>query len=136
MSPKEQLNVLAISHYVVGGLHALFGSFGLIHVSFGVAILLGLFPNESRAAAGPEMAMAAIFAIIGSIVVAAGWTLGIVTILSGRRIARRRSRKFSIIVGAINCALLPFGTTLGIFTLILLSKDSIIQEYGESPAPI
>ncbi len=134
MTPKEQLNLLAIFHYVVGGLHALFGSFGLIHVSFGVAILFGLFPKESHAAGGPEMAMAAIFVIIGGTLVVASWTLGAATILSGRRIAQRRSRKFSVIVGAINCALIPLGTTLGIFTLILLNRREADQEYGELPA--
>jgi nitrate reductase gamma subunit len=134
MTPKEQLNLLAIFHYVVGGIHALFGSFGLIHVSFGAAILFGLFPKTSHTAAGPEMAMAAIFVIIGGTIVAASWTIGAVTILSGRRIAQRRSRKFSIIVGAINCAILPFGTTLGIFTLILLNRREAELEYGEIPA--
>lgn len=135
MSPKEQLNLLAIFHYVVGGLHALFGSFGLIHVSLGAAILFGLFPKESHAAARPEMVVAAIFVIVGGTIVAASWTLGAFTILSGRRIAQRRSRKFSVIVGAINCAIIPLGTTLGIFTLILLNRREADEEYGEVPAP-
>lgn len=35
MSRNEQIRILSIFHYVVGALHALFGSFGLIHFSSG-----------------------------------------------------------------------------------------------------
>jgi len=135
MTLKEQLNLLSIFHYVVGGLHALFGSFGLIHFTIGLCVLFGGFGSMAQTPPGnePPAFIGLFFAIFGAVFVLLGWTLGTLTILSGRRIAQRRARKFSIVIGAINCAMFPFGTTLGVFTLILLTRDPVVREYGEIP---
>ena len=37
---EEQLRLLAVFHYVVGGLIALFAGFGLIYLTIGVAMLV------------------------------------------------------------------------------------------------
>lgn len=136
MSPREQLNLLTIFHYVVGGLHALFGSFGLIHFTIGLCMLFGGFGSIAPTSPGhePPMFIGLFFTIFGAGFVLFGWTLGALTILSGRRIAQRRTRKFSVVIGAINCAMFPFGTTLGVFTLILLNRREADLEYGEIPA--
>ncbi|MBN8711180.1 MAG: hypothetical protein BGO12_16930 [Verrucomicrobia bacterium 61-8] len=136
MTPKEQLNLLAIFHYVVGGLHALFGSFGLIHFTIGLCMLFGGFGSMSQTHPGsePPAFIGLFFAIFGAVFVLFGWTLGALTILSGRKIAQRRARKFSVVMGAINCAMFPFGTTLGVFTLILLNRREADLEYGALPA--
>lgn len=135
MTPKEQLNLLAIFHYVVGGLHALFGSFGLIHLTMGLCMLFGGFGSmvQTNPANEPPAFIGLFFAIFGAVFVLFGWSLGLLTIISGRKIAQRKARKFSIVMGAINCAMFPFGTTLGVFTLILLSSAKGIQEYSEPP---
>ena len=70
-----------------------------------------------------------LFALVGGAIILFGWTLGILTILSGRFIARRIHRTFSIVMGAINCALFPFGTVLGVFDIILLTKDELKRQY-------
>jgi len=136
MTPKEQLNLLAIFHYVVGGLHALFGSFGLFYVAFGLFIVLGGFSNmpHSNAESAPPAFFGVIPVVFGVVFVLIGWSLALLTIISGRRIARRKSRKFSIVVGAINCAIFPFGTALGVFTLILLVSAAGEREYEGFPA--
>ncbi len=136
MTPKEQLNLLAIFHYVVGGLHALFGSFGLFYLAVGLFIVLGGFANmpHSNAESAPPAFIGIIPVIFGAVFVFIGWSLALVTIISGRKIAQRKSRKFSIVVGAINCAIFPFGTTLGVFTLIQLVSAQGEREYGEIPA--
>jgi len=36
---------------------------------------------------------------------------------------------FSFIFAAILCGLFPFGTVLGVFTIIVLSKDSVKKIY-------
>jgi hypothetical protein len=66
---------------------------------------------------------------MGSTLVALGWTLGILTILSGRWMAKRRRRIFSLVIAGINCASFPFGTVLGVFTFIILLRPSVKQMY-------
>lgn len=38
---------------------------------------------------------------------------------------------FSIIMGGVNCAMLPLGTVLGVFDLVLLTKEETRRLYGE-----
>lgn len=54
------------------------------------------------------------------------------TFISGRCLARRRNRLFSFVMAAFLCMFMPFGTVLGIFTIIVLSRESVKRLY-ESP---
>lgn len=130
MNLNEQLRLLSIFHYVVGGLHALFASFGLIHFFIGLSIILYPAGWAEGNGGGPPPLFGFLFAGIGAVFVLAGWILGGLTILSGRFISRRVHRTFSIVMGAVNCALFPFGTVLGVFDIILLTKDETKQLYA------
>lgn len=68
------------------------------------------------------------FALFGGIFVLFGWVLGFLTILSGRYIAQRRNRTFSIAMGAVNCTMVPFGTVIGVFDIVLLTNAEVIKE--------
>jgi hypothetical protein len=125
---EEHLRLLAIFHYVVAGIGALFASFPLIHVAVGLALFFG----SSFAPKGnglPPQWFGLIFVVIGGVVVALGWTAAICTFISGRYLAKRRKRMFSFVMAAIMCMFMPFGTVLGIFTIIVLSKESVQQLY-------
>ncbi len=130
MNLVEQLRLLGIFHYVAGGLHFLFGSLGLIHLSIGLGLMMGSKDLIGAGTAPFPPMFGLLFAVAGGTFVLFGWTLGILTIASGRCIAARKKRTFSIVMGAINCAMVPFGTALGVFTLILLTKDETIQLYS------
>ncbi|MDB6020061.1 MAG: hypothetical protein JWR19_4550 [Pedosphaera sp.] len=54
---------------------------------------------------------------------------GALNLLSGLFLRQRRHRTFSIVVGALNCLQIPFGTALGVFTLIVLSRNSVRAAY-------
>ena len=125
----DQLRLISIFHYVVGGIHLFGSSFALIHFVLGLLMILrpGMFGNNP-----PPPFLGVLFTAIGGAVIVCGWTLGICTIFSGRCIQRRVRRTFSIIIAAINCALVPFGTALGVFTLIVLMRDSVRRLYGAS----
>jgi hypothetical protein len=60
---------------------------------------------------------------------------GMLTFIAGRFIHRRVNRTFSIVIAGINCLHFPFGTALGIFTLIVLTRDSVIRLYADSKPP-
>jgi hypothetical protein len=69
---------------------------------------------------------------IGSLVLLFGWTIGLMSIISGRRITARRSRVFSMVVAGINCISFPLGTALGVFTIIVLSKATVKTMYEQA----
>lgn len=62
-----------------------------------------------------------------------GWTLGALTALSGRYIQQRKNRIFSIVIGCVNCIMVPVGTVLGVFDLVLLTNTEVVKEYQEKP---
>ena len=118
---EQNLNLLSVFHYVVAGLTALFSCIFIVHIAMGVAMLSGVFDSKDA----PPRIFAWLFIVIPAFAMLCGWTLSVLIIMAGRRLKRRVSRTFCIVVAALECINMPFGTILGIFTLIVLSKDQV-----------
>ena len=73
--------------------------------------------------------MVAIAAAIGALWVLGALVFGILTIVSGRYIAQKRHKNFSIVIGAISCLFMPLGTALGVFTIITLGNKEVLDLY-------
>lgn len=118
---EEHLNLLSMFHYVVGGLTILGSCVFLIHVGMGIAMLSGALDDGKEA---PPRAVGWLFVGLGSAAILIGWTIGILMIIAGRKLCRRVSRTF--------CLVQPLGTILGIFTLIVLTRDSVTKLFAEN----
>jgi len=128
----KQLDLLSIFHFVLGGILALFSCFPFMHVIMGVLIVSGKFFEGTESSQPPPNAFGWIFIIMGSLFILCGWTLSVFIIIAGFKLKKRRNRMFCMVIGAIECVFMPFGTVLGVFTLIALNKESIKQTYGQS----
>ncbi len=130
----EYLDMLAIAHYVVGGLGFLCASFPLIHVTvFGAMALHPEWAHQGKAnAEGPPTFFFGAFAIMAACMVLLGYIAAGLTIYSGRQIKQRRRRMFSIVMAGLMLIFQPLGTVLGVFTLIMLLRDSVKQLYEEA----
>ena len=53
----------------------------------------------------------------------------VLNIFSARFMKQRRHRTFSLVVGGMNCLNAPLGTVLGVFTLLVLMRDSVRASY-------
>jgi len=127
MTQDEQyLDVLAIFHYVIGGLVALFSCFPLIYVALGVALVLGLLDGEN----GPPAIAGWFFILIPAIFILAGWTLAGCVIAAGRKLQQRKSHTFCLVVAGVECIFMPFGTVLGVLTILVLLKEPIRQLFA------
>lgn len=140
----EHLRLLSVFHYVVGGLTALIGCFPLIHLSIGIAMLSGAIPVDNPARPGespfPVQMFGLMFTIIPLIIIAIFWTLAICMIVAGRRLSSHRSYTFCLVVAGLMCMMAPLGTVLGVFTIIVLMRDSVKSLFtgaspGETAAP-
>ena len=127
----EHLGLLAILHYVFGGFHILISCVGIVHITIGLLMSTNsaMFGNNP-----PPSWVGTLLMVIGGVVILLGWAWGICVIYSGRCIARRQHRTFSIVIAALSCASFPFGTALGIFTLIVLLSDSVRRLYDSQRA--
>lgn len=124
---NEHLNLLAIFHFIVGGITALFSCIPLLHVAMGVAMLFGLF-DEGSAEPVP-VAFAWLFIVFPAIFILCGWILAAFIITAGRKLNKRKSRTFCLIIAGLECLLIPFGTILGVFTITVLMRESVINTF-------
>lgn len=122
---ERNLDLLATFHYVVGGIGVFFALFPLIHLFIGIAIITGSIPTGSAESGNhpPPDVFGYMFAIIGGAFFLIGQACAWLTIYSGRLLKTRRKRKFSFVFACIQCAFFPFGTVLGVFTIIVLNKE-------------
>jgi hypothetical protein len=120
----EHLKLLSIFHYVVGGLAALFAFFPVIYVAVGVLAVYAPGTMDSEGDALPAM-FGWIFIVIGAGLMLLGWAFAVFTILTGRYLARQVHYLFCMVIAAIECMFMPFGTVLGVFTIIVLAKPSV-----------
>ena len=133
---EEHLRLLAIFHYVVGGIMAFFACFGLIYVAMGlVFVSTPQAFNPARAAGPPPEVFGLLFAVVGGVVVLVGWTVAALLIFAGRSLARRKRYVFCLVMAAIACLFMPLGTVLGVFTLIVLMRPSVKALFSAAPLP-
>lgn len=122
----EHLRLLAIFHYVVGGLAGLFSLFPGMHLAMGIWMASGTFPD-----ADPQVRyMGWFFIAIASVVILTGLTFAVMIVLAGRNLAAHTHYMFCLVIAAIECAFAPFGTVLGVFTIIVLQRPSVKQLFG------
>ena len=134
MTQDEQyLDLLSIFHYVVAALTAAFSCIFLIHVAIGVAMLAGAFDGGRDA---PPRAFGWLFILGPSVFILMGWALAAFMIAAGRRLKRRTSRTFCLVVAGVECAAMPFGTVLGVFTIVVLMKESVRQLFAARRPPV
>lgn len=127
---EEHLRLLGIFHYVVGALTALFALFPLIHFSLGLFFVLAP-PHSTQQQAGPPPAIIGwLFMIIGGTLFLLGESFAACVFAAGRFIRSRRRYWFVFIVACLQCAFFPFGTVLGVFTIVVLSRPSVKQIFG------
>ena len=120
---EHYLNLLGIFQYVVGGMTAFFACFPIIHLVIGIALISGKFDGGSP----PPAFFGWLFVIAASVFILLGWALAAIMIFAGRRLRQRRSHTFCFVLACFECIIIPFGTVLGVFTIIHLSKDSVRQ---------
>jgi len=124
---EQHLDLLATFHYVVGGLTALMSCMFFLPLGMGIAMLTGALDGASA----PPRGLGLLFVLLGSCAILAGWTLAILIIAAGRRLKRRMSHTFCLVVAALECMITPFGTVLGIFTIIVLMRESVKAMFAE-----
>jgi len=117
----EHLKLLSIFHYVLAGFMALGGLTPLIHITLGVLMLTGAIDGD-----GDDIRPVGLVIIFfGLGLMALLWTFAVVTFLAGRALAARTKRTFCMVVAGINCVNVPFGTVLGVFTILVLTRPSV-----------
>lgn len=133
----QHLKTLAILHFVLGGMGVCGLGFIVVHF-FMMQMLMNSPPGSSsgtpRSSPPPEefmLIMQGIY-VVGAVL---GVLFIVLNILSGLYMLKWRRRTFSMVVSAMNCLQMPLGTALGVFTIIVLMRDSVRLKYATTRAP-
>lgn len=132
---KRHLSTLSILHYVYGAFVCLMGFVALIFIFLGT-FLSSDFIAENSQGEPPPVWLGGFFQVFGWVlfVIIEAW--GILTLLSGSWISKRKNRTGSQVVAAFNCLNIPFGIALGIFTFVVLNDEEVRVEYSGIPRAI
>jgi hypothetical protein len=132
------LKTLSICHYIWGALTALLSCMFLVHVGIGIAMVSGHMPPARPPAPNqPPTWFGWVFIAMGAFALLLGWGVAAMAIYSGYCLRLRRHWLFSNIVAGVACLWVPLGTLLGVFTIVILQRDSVKALYGRpiTPAP-
>jgi hypothetical protein len=125
----EHLRLLRIFHFVAGGILGFFSCFAMIHIIVGIVFIVSP-PSFDGHGSGPPPFFGWIFLIIGLMVLLAGWTIATLMFLGGKFLGRRTHYTFCFVVAALSCMFSPIGTVLGVFTIVVLSRESVKQLFN------
>lgn len=133
MVDAEQLNLLAIFHFVGAGLAVLgllfLGAHFLMFMTF-----MANAPNPQGKVMSP-VAFFAMFRFVYAIMAAFCVGSAVMNLLSGLFLRARTHRMYSLIVSGLNCIYVPLGTILGTFTIIVLMRESVCELYDAQRNP-
>jgi hypothetical protein len=124
----EHLKWLSIGFYIYAGLTALFACFPIIHLVIGIAMITGQMEEGNNPA--PQL-FGWFFAGFASLFILIGWALAIASFFAGKYLKQQKNHTFIFVMAIINCMFAPLGTVLGIFTIIVLLRDSVKQIFNE-----
>lgn len=127
----DHLGILSVLHFVMAGLAFV----GLLFIGAHFAVMNTVFGNPDMwknqpGSNPPPEEFFAVFKwmyLLMSVLMLAG---GVGNALSGIYLRKRKNRVFSMIVAGINCMNMPMGTVLGVFTFMVLLRDSVREVYG------
>lgn len=129
----RNLNTLAILQYIWAGLTF----FGVAIVYVFYFVIGRVFSSEIISTASPEDE--AVLGVVGGVVAIIGIVLifflllsTVLKVLCGIFMQKKKNRIFCIVIASIECLNIPFGTVLGVFTIIELEKLEAKQMFDEN----
>jgi hypothetical protein len=139
LEDESHLHLLSVFHFVMGGLYTL--GIGFIAMHFLMMRMIMAMPQTVPTPAAPGlpatppppvmppevMTIMIVFYIVAALMIAA---LATGNILAGVWLRKRIQHTMTFVVAAINCAFFPFGTALGIFTIIVLQRSTVKMTYA------
>src|SRR4051812_33291068 len=95
---KEHVRLLAIFHYVVGGVAALFSFFPLLYITIGAVFIFAARHGTAKPGQDlPPEFLGWIFAVLGSLLFLLGIAMSICILIAGRSLALRKRYSFALV---------------------------------------
>jgi hypothetical protein len=127
----QHLKLLRLFHYIWGTFCCLFGLIGVIYAWIGEA-MLGSFQRVPSGQENTPLIFGQLFVAFSVFDVVLLETCGIVSLLVAGNYGARRSYYTCFAASVFNCVMIPVGTVLGVFSLIVLTRPSVKALFNEA----
>lgn len=132
---RRHLKLLSIFHYVFSAMCGVFSLFFISHLVIGIVALSNpeAFTDNATGEPLPRL-FGILFTISGATIVGLGQIMGVLLIIAGRSLVRRKRYVLCFATACVCCLLMPAGTVLGVFTIIVLVRASVKDLFARQKA--
>ncbi len=131
----QHIKILSIFHYIVAAIAGLFACFPIFHLIMGISMLAGGFRiPDDPSTPFPVALFGLMFTLIPAAIILLGWAFAISMAFAGYFLGQKRNYMFCMVMAGIGCIFTPFGTVLGVFTIIVLSRPSVKNLFNPEPS--
>jgi len=147
---REHLSALSIGHFILGAVSLLGAAPVLFYGAAGAKLLEGMGgdltmalgnlptrPGSSPLPGAPDTMLQDLQVLLTALmasVIAVSVLAAVHLVLVGVMIRRRRWWTFCYLTGWGECLMFPFGTILGVFTIIVLGRPTVKRAFGVQDA--
>jgi hypothetical protein len=134
----EHLKLLSIGYMISAATTCFVALLGMLYVAMGVVMVkfLSQKPEFAQNAnqRSPEF-VGWMFGMMGIAFMVTGVALAAMKLRAGFCIRQRRSRTFCLVVAGISCLGIPYGTLLGVFSFMVLGRESVARQFLSGATP-
>jgi len=126
----EHMNLLSIFYFVFGGL-SLMGAFVLFIYMLVIGLVFSNNHIQEAINSQPEGEIVGhVFGVVSAILMVIFVFIliaGILQLIAGFKLRQKRNRNFILVAAVVVLLSFPLGTTLGVFTIIILTRPVVIE---------
>jgi uncharacterized protein (DUF1330 family) len=124
---KNYLNPLAMAHLVVGGVGYIISFLPVLYIVMGIFFVASASGSGANGNFPPFFGW--MFIIMGLLAILVGLCFSTCILGNGLLLRRRKRYWVCFALACVECILTPFGTILGVLTIVALSSDSAKAEF-------
>jgi hypothetical protein len=125
---SEHLRLLRIGYFISAATNLIWVFFPLIYVVMGAFMLFGGF-DDGKSSNAPPRSIGLVFIFIGMGISLISVTFSVLKLLTAQAIGKRKWKGLIFTTAAISCLGIPWGTALGVLTLIVITRPSVASQF-------
>lgn len=129
----QHLNYLRTGYKINAGILFLIALLPVVHLVVGIGMIAGMFEGEKDP---PPEFLGYFFVFIAVVLIAMFGTLAILNLFAARALGAQKNWIFCVVMAAVNIMFSPFGIIIGVFSLVVLLRDSVKQLFERNAQPI
>jgi hypothetical protein len=127
---EEHLKLLFWGYIVSGAFTAMFSFLAMIYIVIGCLMALApalMAGGSAKPVEQPPAFLGWIFLVAGLVLFFFIATVAILKFVTARKIRRRKSKLFCMVMAGLSCLEFPYGMLLGVMTFIVLGRESVAK---------